>query len=274
MIFNTDSIFIQGSTHKICDDFSICGLKSYNIDNDAAWAILSDGCSGSLFTDTGSRIIAISAKNRLKYYLPEELSFRTKLISAINIIRSDLELNKECLDATLLFVQAIRNEYEVRVYGDGAILKLRHDGNIELTIIEYPSGAPLYLNYYLDDNRFEAYKSQYGLQRKIFKYILDKDSENLTVTLDYDGLPYIEEGISDTYKAIMVASDGLTSFAKFNNKQAEYMDPVFIARQLMDFKSIKGKFIERRVNGFKDYCEKNNIKHTDDFSMAGISFEK
>jgi serine/threonine protein phosphatase PrpC len=274
MIFNSDSYFSIGSTHKRCEDYSLCGLKSYGAENDASWALISDGCSGSPNTHVGSLLISICAEIRLKYHLSEESSFRSRLLSAIDIQRENLELNKECLDATLLFVQSTKNQYEVRAYGDGSILKLRNDGIIELTLIEYPSGAPLYLNYYLDDIRFEMYKSQYGLQRKIFKYIIGKDSETFTVTSDETGLPYIEEGIIDDYKAIVVTSDGITSFAKYVNKQPEYIDSVFIARHIMDFKSIKGKFIERRINAFKDYCEKNLIKHTDDFSMAGISYER
>lgn len=276
MIFNTDSIFLQGSTHLICQDYALGGLKSYNeiSNNDAVFSLVVDGCSGSPNVDFGARIVAKCAENRIKFYLPEELLFRKRLISAIDTHCEDLDLNKDCLNATLLFIQSIKDQYEVRAYGDGAILKLRHDGNIELTIIEYPSGAPLYLSYYIDDRSFERYKSQYGLQRKIFKYLVTPTDETFTVTSDETGLPYIEDGLTDDYKIIAVASDGISSFAKYVNKLPVYLDPTIIARHLMDFKSIKGKFIQRRVNAFKDYCEKNCIKHTDDFSMAGISFER
>ncbi len=274
MTFNADKIFLQGSTHTVCQDYALAGLKSYNEDNDAAWALIADGCSGSPNVDFGARVVAKSAENRLKYFLPDELPFRKKLISSIDAHCADLELNEDSLNATLLFLQSIKNEYEVRAYGDGAIVKLQHDGNIDLTIIEYSSGAPLYLSYYIDDAQFERYRDQYGLQRKIFKYLITPNDETLTVALDETGLPYIEKGITDNYKAITVTSDGISSFARFVNKLPAYIDPVFIARHIMYFKSIKGKFIERRINAFKDYCDKNGIKHTDDFSMAGISFER
>lgn len=275
MILNTDSCFFIGSLHKTCQDFAISEIKSLAIENDTAISIVSDGCSGSKNTCFGSRIISKCAENRIKYYLPEENSFRNKLLLAIDDARDTLYLNPESLDATLLFIQSTFTDYEVRVYGDGAILKLKYNGDIEFTLIEYPSGAPLYLNYYLDNRRFDRYKEQYGLQRKIFKYIIKSNELSRSeTTIDHTGLPYIEDGSNDDYKAIVVTSDGISSFVKSINKTKELVDPVIIAKAIMDFKSVKGEFIQRRMNGFKYYCDINSIKHTDDFSVAGISFEK
>lgn len=276
MKFNTDSYYAIGSSHTVCQDYSLSKLISYNIENDAAFALVCDGCSGSENSDFGARLIAKCAENRLKYFFAEEKSFRLKLADAADYCRDILDLNKECLDATLLFAQADFNGYEIRAYGDGGILKLKHDGTIEYTFIEYPSGAPLYLNYYLDNDRFERYKSQFGLQRKIYKWNLSSDNEsnvNFTVVSDESGEPYVEYGDND-YKVIAVASDGIASFMKYIDKTIEPANMIDIVRQVMDFKSVKGEFIKRRMNGFKNYCEKNSLKHLDDFSIAGISFEK
>lgn len=273
MIFNTDSYLAIGSTHSRCEDDTTIGLKGYNSDNDSAFSCISDGCSGSYRSYFGSMLLTKCAENRLKYYLPDESSFREKLLVDINNQRENLDLNKDCLDATLLFAQTNEIGYDIWAYGDGSILKLRHDGNIEFTLIEYPSGAPLYLNYYIDNSRFDAYKQQYGLQRKIYNYLITPNEFTVSVDYDYTGLPYIEEGKND-YKVVAVTSDGIASFMEFANKNSRQADIIEIVRQIMSFKSIKGEFIQRRMNGFKFYCEKNNIKHTDDFSIAGISFEK
>lgn len=273
MILNTDSYYYIGSTHKHCEDYALSGLKSFSSFEDSAYCLISDGCSGSVNTDFGARIISKCAENKLKWNLPSENVFRARVLADIDLNCNTLELNLECLDATLLFVQSTKDEYEVRVYGDGSILKLREDGNIEYTFIEYPSNAPLYLNYYINNNRMLAYKEHYGLLRKVYKYVITPTNFSITMDSDTSGEPYIETGYTD-YKVIAVSSDGIASFAKFINKNPEAADMVEIVRQVMDFKSIRGKFIERRLNGLNNYCEKNNLKHTDDFSIAGISYEK
>lgn len=265
MIHYSNKYYSIGSSHISCEDYAISGLS----DNNKAYALISDGCSSSKNTDFGSRIISKCTENIIKYNLPDEYLFRNKLLLDINLNNSNLELNKNCLDATLIFINSELLEYKIYAYGDGGILKLKHNGEIEFTYIEYTSGAPLYLNYYLDGSRFDNYKKQYGFQRKITKYLITPTEFSISLYYDNTGEPHIECGQND-YKVISVVSDGIISF----NKNSQPADIIEIVRQIMDFKSIKGEFIQRRMNGFKLYCEKNNLKHTDDFSMAGISFEK
>lgn len=272
MILNTDSFFTIGSTHKTCDDYSLSNIIDYGMLDSSAFSAICDGCSGSNFTDTGARIIAKCAENATKYYLPDEKVFRTRVLSRIAFIRDELLLNKDALDATLLFAQADRSGYEIRAYGDGSIIKIRNDGNIEFTLIEYPSGAPLYMNYYIDDERLGRYKKTFGLQRKIFRYLITPIDFSVKLEIDETGGPFVEYGNND-YKVIAVTSDGIASFMKFSNGSEYPADIVEIVRNLADFKSVKGEFIQRRMNGFKNYCQKNSLKHTDDFSIAGISFE-
>lgn len=274
MILNADSFFTIGSTHKICQDYSNAGINDYGLVANPTFAAISDGCSGSSNTDIGSRIVVKCAENKTKHLFPEEPIFRKRVLNNIEACCEDIGLNKEALDATLLFLQADLNGYEIRAYGDGSIIKLKHDGTIEFTLIEYPSNAPLYLNYYMYSNysRFNQYKLKFGSTRNIYKYTLSPNAEcKCFVEVDENNEPYIEYGVND-YKVIAVTSDGISSFIK-NNDTTNIVNVIDVVSNLMDFKSIKGEFIQRRMNGFKKHCELNSWKHTDDFSIAGISFD-
>lgn len=274
MIFNTDSYYAIGSSHSVCQDYSLSGLKNYNVENDTAFALITDGCSASENTDFGARLLAKCAEHRIKWFFPDEKSFRLKTIDAANYCVDVLDLNKECLDATLLFIQADFNGYEIRAYGDGGILKLGYDGSVEYIFIEYPSGAPLYLNYYSNEERFERYKSMFGLKRHIHKWKIDSEgNKTYKVDSDENGEPYVEYGSHD-YKVIAVVSDGIASFVKSIDKTVEPANMIDVVTQIMDIKGVKGKFVHRIINGLNRFCEKNSLKHTDDFSIAGISFEK
>ena len=64
---HTDHYFHIGDTHltagKPCQDYAIS-----SVDNNAAFAVVSDGCSTGGDTDIGSRIIALSTITALREY--------------------------------------------------------------------------------------------------------------------------------------------------------------------------------------------------------------
>lgn len=274
MILNSDSYFSIGTTHRICQDYSLNGSRN---DGYGEWASVSDGCSGSAFTDFGSRILVHS----LKYSLYQQFNSSLLLKDALKdapAINSYCNLPEQALDATLfhLFIESDSGlcnykKYTISAFGDGAIIKIRNDNAIEFTYIEYPSGAPLYLNYYSNPKRFKAYTDEFGLQRKIYNYVFtDNIVTDFKVDTDCNGEGLTESGLCDDYKAILVTSDGISSFIGPNNTPIEI---TVLVRELCNFKSYKGEFIKRRMNGFKNYCEKEGWKHTDDFSMAGIHID-
>ena len=275
MLLSSDFIFERGSHHQVCEDYASSGVKNSNSDSISAFAAISDGCSGSPNSDIGSRIVIKCAENKIKHDFPEEELFRKRVFNNMEACCEDLGLNKNALDATLLFLHVNNNGYEIRAYGDGSIIKLKHDGTIEFTLIEYPSNAPLYFNYYgfSNYNRLNQYKSSFGVVRNIYKYIINPDSSDCIISIDEDATPYIERGENE-YKVIAVTSDGISSFFKQSVENPyESICEEDIVKLLMDYKTVDREFIQRKMNGFKKHCKMNNWKHSDDFSMAGVSFE-
>lgn len=273
MILNSDSYFSQGSSHKICQDYCLHGTanKGYT-----EFAILSDGCSSSMHTDVGSRVLVHSSILPIYYAIDNVEIFEKDLLKDAVRAQRSLYLENQCLDATL-FHLCVDNDHAISTYkkyvlnahGDGAFIKITNDNIINFTYIEYPSGAPLYINYHNDPERFESYKQEYGLQRKIYRYtIKDGLTINFKLETDESGRSFREIGICDNYKALIVTSDGIASFMRTSvNKPVEL---ITLINNLIDFKSYKGEFIQRRMNGFNHLCEKQGWKHLDDLSLAGI----
>lgn len=277
MIFNSDSFYEIGSSHKHCDDFALTAVGNKDL---TVIASIADGCSNSAKSNYGAMILPQVTIDCIYYALHNTEFFQDSIINSAIRSRDYLNLPSESLDATLFIISTDEDDwdndkknrkYRIFGYGDGAILKICHDNTVEFDYIEYPSGAPLYINYYSSPSRLKLYEDTYGLQRKIYRY---KFTENIVtgfnLDIDTNGQNYFETGLCSDYKAIFVMSDGIGSFVNSNNQGIEIS---LVIRALADFKSYKGEFIQRRMNGFNKYCINQGWKHLDDFSVAGIHID-
>lgn len=268
---NTGSAFYIGKTHKICEDYACHGMTP------EPYILLSDGCSSSPKTDFGSRILTKVASDLLQKGLdfePDEM-----LIEA-DEIRRILNIPQESLDATLLCAYVRGEKYKLSMYGDGVSVKAKEDGSMEVVMIEYPSGAPFYLNYGLNQTRKIGYTAAFGLKRKVSTYLLRTDGtvEDLIEKEDQDGNFYSEEGFCKDFKSISLMSDGVLSFYELVNsvtsKSENHISVNEILRKLIDFKGFQGEFVDRRFQKFRKDCEKINWFHGDDVSLATIYLGK
>ena len=120
MIFK-DSLFSIGSTHEVCEDYSLSGGDLIN------FCIVSDGCSGADNSDIGSRALSHALKKCI-----EQMGPRTIMTSPASVLvamtydvaRSSmlsLGVDLTCLHATLLFALADTKNDLVRIImvGDG-----------------------------------------------------------------------------------------------------------------------------------------------------------
>jgi hypothetical protein len=57
-----DSYFEIGSTHQVCQDYALAYAS-----DDFAYAIMSDGCTSSLNTDIGARLVSVIARDAINY---------------------------------------------------------------------------------------------------------------------------------------------------------------------------------------------------------------
>ncbi len=252
---NTDHAFYIGNHHKVCQDYALSGLTA-----NGAYAIVCDGCSSSPNSDFGARIIAhIAAKSPFTGLDLWDLD--TVILPQIASARTLLD-DERTLDSTLIVAWVINGVFNVRIFGDGFIY-LNRKGVITLIHVSYPENTPAYLSYYLNQNRKKQYDSE-NFTKTIFSTFV---ATAPTRSVD----PFQKLGLSDlTVEAgdvIGVCSDGINSFLKSDNSTINWQE---IVPEFFDYKQAQGEFVTRRLNAFKRRCQKEQITHYDDISVASI----
>lgn len=267
---NSDSIFVIGDSHEVCEDYSLHkDLPSVNISH----AVTSDGCSGSPHTDIGARILVHSSLG------DEQL---TNIIHRAKLVTENMRVSGMCLDATLLRLSAVKSNNSTTIYadmaGDGYLVFKEKN---KLTVFEgnAPNGYPLYLSYLLSDNRRNNYIQSNGLPT-VSKYRLIYDeatSEWYKEKGSEEELELSKEGIFSIKRVftsevtVAVFSDGVASFSI---KGAGPVDPIKVITELLSLKNTREEFVKRRVKAALKKFKKQDWTHHDDVSMAAIYVEK
>lgn len=143
MLLLSDSIFEQGVTHDVCEDYALHG---------EGYAIVSDGCSSGSHTDWGSRLLAKAAEQHLHRQYQHAMQFYQAVGGTVLAqARSFTNLPDTCLTATLMTVQQIGDVFKAFAMGDGIVGGKRKDGRWKIHVIEFTGpirrGAPYYLKY-------------------------------------------------------------------------------------------------------------------------------
>ncbi len=284
---NTDCAFYIGTTHEVCQDYAIAGKSSI---------VISDGCSGSVFSDIGSRLLCITTMNKMAE-LDSLYEFDEK--ECILLARPSvkmLNIPNECLDATLLSAAIYNDTIYTMCYGDGVIAIKCKNKDIIIINHVYTDNYPFYINYLYDNTgRYENWKKnhskektyasainrnkeieQIDVEHKYNVRISDLDKNELGTLHNQDDRHRIMIEIIDKkdIEFIAIMSDGVHSFyetiitetSKYN-KSVSYMD---VLKDLLSFKNFNKAFVQRRMNKFRKNCIKKNWANSDDFSLAVI----
>jgi len=267
---NTDIYFSIGSTHQVCQDFAIA---------DNTYAIISDGCSSAKDADWGARLLAKSCQIVLKQKSIIDFdTLRDVLNRACNYVNA-LELDQECLAATLLCAYVSNHVINAFIVGDGYIVARNRNGKLTVISHLFETGAPYYLYYNINDSLKKGYFTHYGNGNLLIeKIIYDKDKivhrdESSYNAADFNTYTFpLEE-----YDVVAVISDGLKSFTKqVKGVTSISNQPVAvesIVKDIFQFKQVAGQFVHRRCQRvFKEY-NLENIKHHDDFSIGVVHHE-
>lgn len=272
---NSDSYFRIGHTHQICEDYALSGGTE-----ERAFAVMSDGCSGSPRTDFGARFLALAMEQLLSNeQMSEEDIGQMHLIglTLARVMSTTSGLGNNCLDATLGYVFTDDSFFRTFLSGDGAIAALKKNGEKWAAIVEYPSGAPPYLSYGLDEDRAQYYLKETKDCPFTISVCEWEDVMNVTkTTKDDKGMNCHAFAFPrEEYELVMVMSDGIGSFQRpMNSETTRYFepaDPVYIINELLAVKSYKGDFMKRRYKRvIKNLCTKSGWKHLDDISVAAV----
>ncbi len=285
---NTDCAIRIGSSHSVCQDYARVGSVASGI----TFAMVADGCSSSEDTDIGARILLSVVERTIKEYcgkwtkcystrysmpnFSEKSTYYPCIRSASRVV-DNLNLNHSCLDSTFFIVTTHKNTFKVVEFGDGVFVVKYKDGKIQATEIEYPSGYPGYLSYYLDDDRRDEYLRIE--KRAITKhYDVNTDKDPIIMARNNPLDPIVFTGNISDCESISIMSDGAKSFCSKEitdtSKTVNQIDTREVIKELIAFKTTRGRFVERRLNKFLTEKAKEGWYHYDDLAVATIFFGK
>lgn len=261
---NADAFFAIGQSHTVCQDYARA---------DQGRAVVADGCSSSLDSDVGARLLATTAQNCLD--ARGELDFEWVVWrAAASAQLLGIDPAAGCLDATLMCAFPSGERIRVMVAGDGVIAARRRDNRIEADKkieawhIDY-CNAPAYLSYLVDRRRMQSYLKE-GFGGLTVKRTVDGVVASKTISPEPD-FHYRIDLDPRRYDLVLLLSDGVTSFRKSKDETVDAVPLIDVLRQIMAFKSTRGEFVVRRCRRFlRRFCAEAGWSHSDDLAVAGI----
>lgn len=293
-----DSIFEQGVTHDVCEDYALHG---------DGYAIVSDGCSSGSHTDWGSRLITKAAEQHLHRQRQHAMQFYQAVGGTVlTQTRSFINLPDTCLTATLMTVQQIGDVFKVFAMGDGVIGGKRKDGRWKIHVIEFTGpirrGAPYYLKYDIYGETDE-WLEKCGGNYEVTTYFGNIMSPKIEYPIE--AMPSFEQRCADweqivtetvnekefdkecpfeefefpvdEYEFVFITSDGSESFYERRITESQkYNEDIHVLdalRVLLDFRSFPPGFMHlQRSWAFKQdrkgTFKNRNWKNTDDVSIG------
>lgn len=292
-MFNTDSIYVIGHNHKVCEDYAYSGeVANPDVDN-LYYAIICDGCSSTPDSDIGARLLAHGFKNFLRkmgrnihYYherpieMYEDLCYHMK--RTIHNSAEAVGLSPYSFVTTIRAIVVIKDKLFCFHFGDGYTI---HQQDVEFTpdeikrsylaSTEFSSNAPYYFKNHIDKREREIYcrdYENYSITHNGFLY------DNPECFIDSKNHFYCVKSLNDLPDGnhiFTVTSDGIDTFYTFDEERKQVNIPVeTIMGRAFAFKNFRGDFIQRRFNRFFKEIKKEDIMHYDDISIASIFYKK
>jgi len=254
-----DAFYTIGSSHVSCQDYALWGHDA----NARAHAIVADGCSSSLQSDVGARLLAHSvaqvARRGEQLVLPHAVEYAARAAA-------QLGLRPTCLDATLAVASETAETTKVVMAGDGGIVARRHDGRLDSWSIRFDGSAPAYPSYLANTARLTQYMSSNPM-RTIEHWHDDELIATGRGSLRDDPYVFELELAHSDYSTVLLLSDGAQSF---HDKRGQRLPLPLVAAQLAAFRSHTGKFVTRRARRFVKTSRRRDIVHRDDLAVAAL----
>jgi hypothetical protein len=255
---NIDYATHIGKTHHTCEDY-VMGF------NKGVQLALSDGCSSSLYSDVGARLLVWQALETMNSFynnvsyngFAEQLIFQLQKPDCVPI---------SAYDATLITAlpDGYCNNIVIRVYGDGNIIQVHEDESFTwMRIGAY--NFPYYLAYRMDQSRRRIYKEEVTSGVTVKLHGVGVQSVKLR---SYDDPLEFIIPIEDT-KYIIISSDGIESFVDINN--GEKIPTLDVIKKIIDFRNPTGEFVKRRLKNLVETYTKDRIFNMDDLSLGVIA---
>jgi hypothetical protein len=193
-------------------------------------------------------------------------------------------LGTDSLAATLLMLKKQEEEIKAFACGDGVFGAKKRDGSWELYIIEFPSGAPMYLRYLMREGDFEDYIMMFGDKGQYTRLSGDiadpkgYDSNIVQFSVKEQQFFQSEFKIEDS-EFVFASSDGIQSFKQTvqteTSKHSKLVPLREVVSLLFDFKRYNGNFLRTQMQWQFNKNLEGTIKnkgwmHEDDLGLGVI----
>jgi len=273
----TDHTFHIGAQHlrqgSPCQDHALSGRLS----SEAAFAIVSDGCSRGGMTDIGARLVALATRQALCEHHERGVREHAATIAArdayLRSWQQSIGLSTEDLLATSLSIAGSAACLSIAVAGDGVVLTRTVGGSLVARKYEWHESMPFYPAYNLAASTREGFVRHHGENPAalcVETWELSGNEPVLRNAEHYDvrsGMREIHSlngDPSEPYEMAAVFSDGVTVV------EGWHWQDVVIA--LSAFKSTRGQFAVRRMNRFLREAQLSGRGPIDDVACAAIIF--
>jgi len=267
---NADHYFEIGSSHRVCQDYALSGVKE-----NLAYAIVSDGCSGAIHSEIGAQILCHAAKYYIELYHNSSLFQSTGIETLLKVLGKSIlqkadELRKgyvidpAALQATLLIAIFSGNRRLIFGWGDGVIIEDYGPMGKIITEIDFESNAPYYLA--TNPDSYAAKFSETHVKHRI--WIKDSLTEEEWPYNTFYMQELHRSWSGPTLLSITLCSDGIKSYQDEKKKPIETLSMI---PQFIDYPDYKGPFVQRNMNFLKRSMEKQKWSHHDDISSACIA---
>jgi len=289
VLLSTDHHFSIGQEHvtsgKPCQDHALSVS-----DGSMACAVISDGCSTGGETDMGARVLTFASVAAIRAYharrmdvtyipspnepgIVAEVGARQHLV--LSTVRRALGLARNDMLATCGYAFVTNEGGVVHLAGDGVIATKLRDGTIIMSKFDWGK-VPFYPQY-REEAGGVGYVREHGdlgtaaLTEEQWTYIPGCEKQFLhggdiawTVEEGMKGITRLltRESISDELEAVSVFTDGVL--------RVDGVDWRDVVVGLMDFKTTKGLFVKRRLNGALKDFRKRGKGPMDDIAYAVV----
>lgn len=281
---NADSAFQIGSSHAVCQDYSLAGAWLPSAHAEARGSrphvILSDGCSSSPDTDIGARLMVKAAERTLREHggpPGRDLTEIHEEAARLALTWAELlGLRPQAVDATLLTAHLDGEELAIGCSGDGVVCLQTWAGALDVYSISYPSGYPLYPSYTHQPERLLALGDARRSGKEV-RHFRSAAVEDCLQPRDVSGGGALTEVFTvkaADYKCAALFSDGIHSFFRAGLTEAggrvEAVPMELVLCDLISFKTTRGAFVGRRMKRFQKDCRQKGWQHADDLSVGAL----
>jgi len=268
---HADSYFQIGAAHiksgMPCQDYAIA-----RVEEEAAIAIVSDGCSSGGLTDVGARVLAHTMARMYNYSdVHDRAPLMERIAHMIATTRYSLGLDWRDMLATVVYAIVDKIDRKVVFYGDGTCI-VRYPDKVLTVTLEFAENAPYYMVYSMT-SVLSSYKSVYkGNPAPLCVHYRLDTKDGYSEWDEHVGVDDLERGVTvnieEGAQQVVIFTDGISNFSCSGSGKEK--DPNLPIDTLTGFKNVSGEYIKRRMaRGIRDLADEGYTL-MDDIAAAGI----